>query len=247
MKRPTAIHHCTSHPLRFFGRQAELALLDRALSGHEPSVAAMIGPGGQGKTAIVQHWLSLLLPSPPGGEGLGVRGKCDGVFLWSFYRGKDSDLCLREMLAYAEGLDRPPDVSASYCVDRLLPMLTRERWALVLDGTEIVQHEQGAWLGRFVHPELGRLLEELASVALPGVVVLTSRFPMPTLEQRRHARIVSLSTLDVASAVGLLDSFGVHGSHLRRRPKRAACMRRRSNCLPPISTHYRQGEGRALS
>jgi hypothetical protein len=199
MKRKPAIHHCTSHPLRFFGRAAELALLDRALHGEEPSVAAMIGPGGQGKTAIVQHWLSGLAP-------------CDGVFLWSFYRGKDSDLCLREMLAYAEGLDRPPDVSASYCVDKLLPIVRRERWALVLDGTEVVQHEQGAWFGRFVHPELGRLLEELASSALPGVVVLTSRFPMPTLEHRRHARIVSLSTLDVASAVGLLESFGVRGT-----------------------------------
>ena len=92
------------------------------------------------------------------------------------------------MLAYAEGLDKPPDVSASYCVDRLRADLAAERWALVLDGTEVVQHEQGAWLGRFVHPELGRLLEELASAPLPGVVVLTSRFPMPTLEQRRHAR-----------------------------------------------------------
>jgi hypothetical protein len=187
--------------LRFFGRTEELALLDRALKGAGPSVAAMIGPGGQGKTAIVQHWLSQLDP-----------GKCDGIFLWSFYRGKDSDLCLREMLAYAERLDTLPEVSASYAVDRLLPILQRECWALVLDGTEIVQHEQGAWLGRFVHPELGRLLEELASMALPGVVVLTSRFPMPTLEQRRHARLISLSTLDRESAVGLLTSLGVHGS-----------------------------------
>ncbi|MBI3785993.1 MAG: ATP-binding protein, partial [Deltaproteobacteria bacterium] len=138
MNRPCAIHHCTPNPLRFFGRCAELALLDHALAGDEPSVLAMIGPGGQGKTAIVQHWLSRLQP-------------CEGVFLWSFYRGKDSDLCLREMLAYAQGLDSPPDVSASYCVDKLLPIMRRERWALVLDGAEVVQHEQGAWFGRFVH------------------------------------------------------------------------------------------------
>ncbi len=165
----------------------------------------MIGPGGQGKTAILQHWLQRLLaatsPIP-----------CDGIFLWSFYRGKDSDLCLRELLAYAEGLDKPPDVSASYCVDRLLDTLRAERWALVLDGTEVVQHDQGAWFGRFVHPELGRLLEELAATPLPGVVVLTSRFPMPTLEHRRHARTISLSTLDAASAVGLLGSLGVVGT-----------------------------------
>src|SRR6476646_10676830 len=54
MPRPPAIHHCTSHPARFFGREAELRLLDDALHGGETSVAAMIGPGGQGKTAIVQ-------------------------------------------------------------------------------------------------------------------------------------------------------------------------------------------------
>src|SRR5437762_2959708 len=107
MQRPPAIHHCTPYPTRFFGRVAELALLDRALAGEEPSVIAMIGPGGQGKTAIVQHWLGRL-------------SSCDAIFLWSFYRGKDSDLCLRAMLAYAEGLDQPPDVSASWCVDRLV-------------------------------------------------------------------------------------------------------------------------------
>src|SRR5436189_6361074 len=94
--RTPAIHHCTSQPLRFFGRAEELTLLDRALRGAEPSVAAMIGPGGQGKTAIAQHWLSTL------------SARCndiDGIFLWSFYRGKDSDLCLRALLAYAEGQD----------------------------------------------------------------------------------------------------------------------------------------------
>ena len=200
--RPPAIRHCTSQPLHFFGRRVELALLDQALGGAEPSVTALVGPGGQGKTAIVQHWL----------ESVAQRQEqIDGVFLWSFYRGKDSDLCLRELLAYADGLDSPPEVSASYCVDRLLPRLRAERWALVFDGTEVVQHETGSWRGRFVHPELGRLLEEIASAPLPGVVVLTTRFPLPTLESRRHARILSLSTLDLESAVGLLASLGVEG------------------------------------
>ncbi|MCI0458949.1 MAG: ATP-binding protein, partial [Gemmataceae bacterium] len=59
--RPPRIHHCTSEPYRFFGRGAELDLLDRALGGEGPSVVALVGPGGQGKTAIVQHWLQHLL------------------------------------------------------------------------------------------------------------------------------------------------------------------------------------------
>src|SRR5947208_2910056 len=118
LPRPVRIHHSTSEPYRFFGRAAELQLLDRALSGDEPSVVALVGPGGQGKTAIVQHWLEALVAR---------AGRPDGVFLWSFYRGKDADICLREMYAYAMGLDRIPDVAASYAVDQLLVILARER------------------------------------------------------------------------------------------------------------------------
>jgi hypothetical protein len=202
LPRPLAIHHCTSEPFRFFGRAAELALLDAAYSGEDSSVVALVGPGGQGKTAIAQHWLQQFVS--------GTRA-ADGVFLWSFYRGKDAELCLRELFAYAEGLTQLPEVSAGYCVDRLLPILRRQRWAVVLDGTEVVQHESGPWFGRYLHPEMSRLLEELASAPLPGVVILTSRFPMPTLRHRKHARTVSLAGLDSASARALLGSVGVLG------------------------------------
>ncbi len=203
MARLPSIHHCTSEPYRFFGRSAELALLDAALRGGPESVVALIGPGGQGKTAIVQHWLDGLL---------GAAERPDGLFLWSFYRGKDADLCLRSLYAYAEGLSQPPDLSASYCVDHLLPLLRRERWAIVLDGTEVAQYDSGSWLGRFLHPELGRFLEELASEPMPGVAVMTTRFALPTLTTRRHARLMSLSALDAASAGELLSSLGVKGT-----------------------------------
>jgi tetratricopeptide (TPR) repeat protein len=201
--RTPAIHHCTSEPLHFFGRRGELAMLDESLAGGPASVVAFVGPGGQGKTAIVQHWLRSRA------ETVAV---VDGCFLWSFYRGKESDLCLRELYAYAEGLPSPPDVSASFCVDRLLPRLRSERLAIVFDGTEVVQHEQGAWRGRFLHPELGRLIESLAEEPMPGVLALTTRFELPTLEYRRHARLVPLGTLDDESAVALLAHLGVQGS-----------------------------------
>ena len=133
MRHPS-IHHVTSIPYQFFGRRRELNALDLALTGESPSVIAMVGPGGQGKTAIVQHWL----------ESLASRHeKFDGLFLWSFYRGKDSDLCLRTLFAYAEGRDDLPEVSASFCVDRLLPLLRSERWAIVLDGAEVVHIPEG--------------------------------------------------------------------------------------------------------
>jgi hypothetical protein len=214
LPRLACIHHCTSEPYRFFGRAPELAALDRALAGGSDSLVAFVGPGGQGKTAIVQHWLTQLTSAaqPP-----------DGIFLWSFYRGKDADLCLRELYAYAEGMAHAAELSASYCVDHLLPILRRERWALVFDGVEVAQYESGPWQGRFVHPELGRLLEELASEPMPGVVLLTSRFALPELERRKHARIVTLAGLDEKSACHLLQTVGVQGNQQELRAAATAC------------------------
>jgi hypothetical protein len=108
----------------------------------------------------------------------------------------------------------------------------------------VVQHAQGAWFGRFVHPELGRLLEELASEPIPGVIVLTSRFPLPTLAHRTHARVLSLSTLDAESAVGLLGSLGVRGPL----PEAAAAAGYHAKAVELLGTYvnrYRGGEGAA--
>src|SRR5581483_6541728 len=135
------VHHCTSQPFHFFGRDAELALLDRALNDPTVSLVAFLGPGGQGKTAILQKWLGQLTQ----------RGDLAGVFFWSFYRGKDVDLFLRELYATVANLAQVPDVAASYCVDHLLPRLRSQRWVVLLDGTEVVQHEGGPWAGRFLH------------------------------------------------------------------------------------------------
>jgi hypothetical protein len=187
-------------------------LLDAALSRTGPSVIAFVGPGGQGKTAIVQQWLECC-------TGMALTG----VFLWSFYRGKAADLCLRELYGHVTGATAEADVSASYAVDHLLPRLRRERWVVVLDGTEVAQHDSGPWFGRFIHPELSRLLEELATEPLPGVVLLTTRFPLPDLERRRHGRVITLAGLDAASARGLLRSVGAHGEDAELDAATAAC------------------------
>ncbi len=58
---------------------------------------------------------------------------------------------------------------------------------------------------------------------MPGLVVLTTRFPLPTLQARRHAHILSLSTLDVASGRHLLASLGVRGSAAALAEAASAC------------------------
>src|SRR5437868_5238472 len=104
LRRAPRIHHSTSLPVHFFGRTAELAQLDEALAGGMASLVAMVGPGGQGKTAIVQHWLQtracgagfqFCRAADSDSGGLGTIGilphkSVDGLFFWSFYRGKSS-------------------------------------------------------------------------------------------------------------------------------------------------------------
>src|SRR5262249_4689956 len=93
--RPPSTRPLPCEPYRCCGRGAELALLEDAAAGGPVSVVALVGPGGQGKTAIVEHWLSRLE----------TRNSFDGIFLWSFYRGQDANICLRSLFAYAEGLE----------------------------------------------------------------------------------------------------------------------------------------------
>jgi len=201
-RRLPRIVHATSMPCCFVGRQAELELLDRAAAGGLASLVALVGPGGQGKTAVVQHWLARRADAVP---------PLDGVFLWSFYRGRDADLCLRSLYAYAQGLEVLSDVSASNIVDTLIPLLRAERWAIVLDGLELVQADAPPWPGRILHPELDRLVGELASAGMPGVLVVTSRFALRDHEHRRHGQLISLQRLDAASAVALLRGMGATG------------------------------------
>lgn len=98
-------------PATLPGRRAERELLDRALAGARrgrPTVVAVEGEAGIGKTAIVETWLDSL----DAGSALVVVGRCDAL-------GRDlplgpvaDALATAVRMAPPEALDRVPDVDA---------------------------------------------------------------------------------------------------------------------------------------
>ena len=144
----------------------------------------MIGPGGQGKTAIVQHWLSSLLPAP--------LHKMDRRATASFCGA--SIAARTAIFACVRCSPMPKDSQARRGVGELVRRsaacryCARERWALVLDGAEVVQHEQGRLVRPFRASGTGPTARRTGVGArCRACMVLTSRFPLPTLEHRRHA------------------------------------------------------------
>src|SRR5262249_36054887 len=83
------------------------------------------------------------------------------------------------------------------------------------------------------------LLEELAAAPLPGVVLVTTRFPVPELEHRGHARILTLAGLDPSSAGRLMRSLGVHGTDAELDAAAAMCGRH-AKAVELLATYLRR-------
>ena len=124
-------------------------------------------------------------------------GGVDGVFLWSFYRGKDSDLCLRELFAYAEGL-----AGAAGGVGQLLRRSAAAAAAAgALGGRARRRRGRAARSGAVVWPlrpsgagPAARGAGVGADARRRGADDAASR--CRRWHSRRHARVLSLGTLD---------------------------------------------------
>ncbi len=75
---PLRALHPPRVPAFFTGRRLELAQLGEALERRLRCIVAVVGPGGQGKTTLVSHWLQ---------DHLGDDGRFDAVFWCTAYRG----------------------------------------------------------------------------------------------------------------------------------------------------------------
>ncbi len=195
-----------------FGREQELAALDKAWEQHEPKVniVTLVAMGGVGKTSLVNVWLNRLSEN-------GFRG-AELVYGWSFYsqgaeEGKQAsgDLFLGPALRWFG--DPDPGKGSSYEKgERLARLVQGSRTLLILDGLEPLQHPPGESTGRLKDEGIASLLRELSHYN-PGLCVITTRLPVDDLRHRQGTLVQSipLEELSVDAGVELLRHLGVRG------------------------------------
>ncbi len=142
-----------------FGREKELAMLDRAWDNPKINLMSLVAWGGVGKTALVNVWLNQIARSH-------YRG-AERVYGYSFYsqgaaEGKQASADLFIATALAWFGDPEPDKGSPWDKgERLAELIKRQRTLLILDGVEPLQYPPGEMEGRLKDPGLQCLLREL--------------------------------------------------------------------------------------
>jgi serine/threonine protein kinase len=143
-----------------FGREEDIAFLDRAWANKDINVVTIVAWAGVGKSTLINHWLRRMAAKRYRSAEL--------VFGWSFYRqGTSEDTSSADEFldaALAWFGDPDPRLGTAWEKgERLARLVAHRRTLLVLDGLEPLQNPPGPQEGRIRERSLQALLRELAA------------------------------------------------------------------------------------
>ncbi len=192
-----------------FGREEDIAFLDRAWANKRINVVTIVAWAGVGKSTLVNHWLRRMAAKHYLSAEL--------VFGWSFYtQGSSGDTAsadefLDAALKWFGDLD-PRLGTAWEKGERLAKLVAHRRTLLVLDGLESLQNPPGPQEGRVREPSLQALLRELAAFNT-GLCVITTRTPIADIADHEGASALrrDLEQLSGDTGAKLLRALSVKG------------------------------------
>jgi hypothetical protein len=198
-----------------FGREEDIAFLDRAWANKQVNVVTIVAWAGVGKSTLVNHWLRRMAAKHYRSAEL--------VFGWSFYRQGSSgetssaDEFLDAALTWFG--DPDPRIGTAWEKgERLAKLTANRRTLLVLDGLEPLQNPPGPQEGRLREPSLQALLRELAAFN-PGLCLITTRLPVADLADHAGTSALRRDLEHLSSDAGakLLRALGVNGHEAKLR------------------------------
>jgi hypothetical protein len=187
----------------FFGRSAELQLLNDAWTGNATRIIQFIAPGGTGKTKLLRHWLD---------HTAGI----DALLAWSFYsQGASEDKQTSATPFFSHAFEKLGSTRERFATEEdkgehLAELLRRQRCVLVLDGLEPLQHAGSGMRGELKDRAIRQLLKSLAG-RNNGLCIITTRIAVHELADRAAVISHDLQNLAPADGVKLLQSLGVKG------------------------------------
>jgi serine/threonine protein kinase len=198
-----------------FGREEDIAFLDRAWTSQQVNVVTIVAWAGVGKSTLVNHWLRRMAAKRYRSAEL--------VFGWSFYRQGTSggtssaDEFLDAALTWFGDPD-PRLGTAWEKGERLAKLIAHRRILLLLDGLEPLQNPPGPQEGRLREPSLQAFLRELAAFNT-GLCVITTRTPVTDLADHEGASALRRDLEQISSDAGakLLQALGVKGDEEKLR------------------------------
>jgi hypothetical protein len=198
-----------------FGREEDIAFLDRAWANKDVNVVTIVAWAGVGKSTLVNHWLRRMAAEQYRSAHL--------VFGWSFYRqGSSGDTSSADEFLDATltwfGDPDPRLGTAWEKGERLAKLVAHRRTLLVLDGLEPLQNPPGPQEGRVREPSLQALLRELAAFNR-GLCVIATRIPVADIAdyERTSALRRDLEQLSGDAGAKLLRALGVKGNEAELR------------------------------
>jgi tetratricopeptide (TPR) repeat protein len=199
---PTVLHEWT-------GRDDLLAQITADWNDPKKHVTGLIGFGGEGKSSLARKWVDDLCrggrPSAP---------TPDGVFWWGFYENRSIDEFLEAALNFLSGgrIDLRQVPSSSLRAQIIGAMLGAGRYLFILDGLEVLQHQDGDRYGLLTSADLRDLLTYFARPDNQSFCLITSRAPVFDLMDYTTYTHRDVDRLSEADGVALLEKLGVTGS-----------------------------------
>jgi serine/threonine protein kinase/tetratricopeptide (TPR) repeat protein len=198
-----------------FGREEDIAFLDRAWANKDLNIVTIVAWAGVGKSTLVNHWLRRMAAKHYRSAEL--------IFGWSFYRQGTSggpssaDEFIDSALTWFG--DPDPRIGTAWGKgERLAKLIAHRRTLLILDGLEPLQNPPGSQEGRVREPSLQALLRELAAFNT-GLCVITTRLPVADIadHERTSALRRDLEHLSSDAGAKLLQALGVRGDEEKLR------------------------------
>jgi class 3 adenylate cyclase/tetratricopeptide (TPR) repeat protein len=195
---------------QLFGREEELRRLDVEWINRDAHILTLVGWGGIGKSALVNHWLARMARD-------NYRGS-ERVYGWSFRdqgttdRTASADQFIESALRFF-GDSNPIAGTPWEKGERLALLVGRRRALLILDGLEALQHPPGPDEGSLREPSMQALLRGLAAYN-QGLCVITTRVRVADLTDFENSTVnrLALESLSPEAGAQVLTAHGARGT-----------------------------------